>query len=258
MKAFHVTTPDRLKFDTSTSHKAHKLAKLLSAEHEVLQSMLPKNKTKKLNEGEYWSWVYSLPHFASLLSEASVNEDNAVILEGILQVRSSLKRIDAIICGQEEGQIPSVMLWEFKRWNDSNGYSVDFGSDDDPPETVKVLRDGELFRKEEHPSVKVGKCRSIMHYRIKELIGTDHPKIGARAYSYFDQQNVNFPQPWRYVLRAQRYKTLVKGSFPEMITRNNVLGVTDAISKFIGKGDGEIIQATLLEKGVLGLSESKF
>lgn len=247
-KAFFIADAKRLKKETE---KPHRLARQLSKAHEELRREMPR--VKPLDQGEYWSWVYSLPEFADLLIKAGLNEDHKVLVEGILQIRESLRRIDVILCGQQTDSIPSMMLWELKRWNDSNGFSVRRSREQE--RMIEITKDGDLYRAEEHPAVKVGKARNVIVTRLREALKLEGDQIGARAFVYFDQQKTNFNQEWKYELYAQQYKRQVAGTFPKLITRNNTVGVEDALRKFIGKGDGGALCDTMTDQ-VLGY-ESK-
>ncbi len=231
------------------TERPHKFARYLRREYEDLQTKIPER--KPLSRGEYLSWVYSLPEFADLLHRAHLGSDQIVIVEGILQIRNHFRRVDTIVCGQQENGKQSVNPWELKRWNKSNGFSIHFGSKD-KPYVVELRQNNEFYQEEVHPSVRIAKYRNILAMRIAKALSKDKSEVGVRAFVFFDQQKNNFDESWRRVLYGKQYKELVKGSFPEMITRNRTAGVEDNLSRYAGSGNGEQI-AQILEEKILGL-----
>ncbi len=247
-KAFFVADAKRLHRETQ---RRTKFADFLAAQYERFQKTFPR--PRPLDRGEYQSWVYSLPPFAQLLIDAGLTENHIVIVEGILQIRDRIKRIDTIVCGQQEDGAPSVMLNELKRWNDSNGFSVTYSS---LPRYVRLLQHGEFYREEEHPSIKIGICRNVISHRLGEALGVKKSEVGVRGFSIFDQQKENFNEDWNTVLHARRYKNEVKGSFPAIITANRMTGIKDNISRYIGSGEGQELSETILEK-ILGYNKDE-
>lgn len=241
-----MVTPDHCFYEAdikkflTDAGKDRYLEGLLSDAYDQHQKRLPDVLRRSVQKGEQHSWRFSLPALAEAINGAAIDGKQRVILEGIVQTSEvTLRRIDALLLGANNKKRESALIWELKRWNPSNGFQLDYASQEGQADgMVKLLYDDEEWE-EQNPLLKIPVYRNIVSCRMQEVCGDSFtPRIG--GYAYFHNCTENIPTHWRKVLKSWRMKHLLpknfKSKFPPLITGNNSHMVTEIVQNEIGTG----------------------
>jgi len=180
----------------------------------------------KPNPGEVRSWENSLMKMGSVLQYADLT-DHGVILE--YQLPLSSKRLDCMITGLDDKQVPNAVIVELKQWDEVQPTNVE--------DCVMTFLGGRL-RQVLHPSRQVGNYQLFLEdYHTAFSSG----RVGLKACSYlhnlqYDPANELFDARHREILDS--YPVFTGDQTPDMAV---------FLRDRVGAGDGVEVMATILE-----------
>ena len=180
--------------------------------YDVLGKHTPKN--------EYLSWKNSMVYMYKVLNDSEIADNTVVAIE--FNIPQTSKRVDFMICGENDNKEPHVVIIELKQWEKLNEVDGEDG-------TVETFV-GKGMHKTVHPSYQAWSYAQIIRDYNSE-VQDKTISLSPCAYLHNYERITNDP------IDAQRYKVYLKEA--PAFTRGEVEKLRDFIKKSVKYGTKE-------------------
>ena len=200
---------------------------LSAVEKDSIAEEIEKNIYEKMHrstaKSEFRSWVNSLEYMYKVLNDDGIPRDSGIAIE--YNIPQTSKRVDFIVSGYGEKEIPHVIIIELKQWEQVE--TVD-GQD-----AIVETFTGGAIRREVHPSYKAWSYAAMIrdyNQNVQEMNIMLHPCAYMHNYRKSNPEKLEQDQYKEYVDEAP------------LFARGEVSKLREFIKKSVRKGDeGKLI-----------------
>ena len=202
---------------------------------DILESKMKEHHIPFNEDSEWRAWNNSMRCMKDVLDDEEIENECKVAIE--YQVPLTSRRVDFLICGQDDNGSNNVVVVELKQWEDSE--------ETDRPDIVKAFV-GRCYKNLSHPSYQAYSYAKIIE-NFNEAVQKNDIKLEPCAYLH------NYREVNRDHIDNDFYKEAIE-SAPIFLQRDS-LKLNQFIKKFIKKKD-DIDILMQIENGKLKPSKS--